>query len=157
MNVKIINKSPFELPFYEHDGDSGMDLKAILDAPVTLDMLERVTIPTGIFIAPETTIETYIVDNKQKQLRSAIFEAQIRPKSGLCKKGIVTQFGTCDNSYRGEIAVTLINLSREKYTIQHGHKIAQIVFAEVKKATWELVNELPETSRGDGGFGSTGK
>jgi len=142
MKIRIVNQSRHPLPSYETPLSAGMDLRANLDAPVTLGSLERALIPTGIFIElPEG------------------YEAQIRPRSGLAvKKGIslVNTPGTIDADYRGEIKIILVNLSREAFTINDGERIAQMIIARHEKAEWEQVKELNETKRGAGGFGHSG-
>ncbi len=141
--VKIINKSHHPLPFYATEHAAGMDLRAFLDAPVVLKPMERKLIPTGIYIAlPEG------------------FEAQVRPRSGLAvKKGVtvLNSPGTIDADYRGEVKVILINLSQEDFVVEDGERIAQMVVAPVARVKWHETDELDETSRGEGGFGSTGK
>lgn len=142
MTVKIINHSSHVLPNYETIASAGMDLRANLDEPVTLNPLGRAIIKTGLFI--ELPIG---------------YEAQVRPRSGLAaKKGItvLNSPGTIDADYRGEIGVILVNLSNEAYTIENGERIAQLVIAKHERAEWEEVQALTETSRGAGGFGSTG-
>ena len=141
--VQIVNTSHHSLPSYATLGSSGMDLRAFLLAPVQLSPMERTLIPTGLFIA--------IPEN---------WEAQIRPRSGLAIKQGLTCLntpGTIDADYRGEIKVILINLSSEVQTINDGDRIAQMVFQQVEKVSWELVQQLDNTERGDGGFGHTGK
>ncbi|WP_310991572.1 dUTP diphosphatase [Aequorivita marina] len=142
MKVKIINKSDHSLPSYETVASAGMDLRACVEAPTTLKPLQRAIVKTGLFI--ELPIG---------------YEAQVRPRSGLAaKKGItvLNSPGTIDADYRGEIGVILVNLSNEDFTIEHGERIAQLVIAKNERAIWEEVEELGETSRGAGGFGSTG-
>ncbi|MGM0647908.1 MAG: dUTP diphosphatase [Bacteroidota bacterium] len=142
MKVEIVNKSRNPLPDYKTAASAGMDLQANLDEAVVLKPLERVLVPTGLFIALPVG-----------------YEAQVRPRSGLAvKKGIsvLNSPGTIDADYRGEIKVVLANLSNEDFTIQHGERIAQMVIAKHEKVNWSTVNELQETERGDGGFGSTG-
>lgn len=142
MNIKIINKSNHALPHYETIASAGMDLRANLIEPITLKPLERTIVKTGLFI--ELPIG---------------FEAQVRPRSGLAaKKGItvLNAPGTVDADYRGEIGVILVNLSNEDFTIESGERIAQLVIAKHERAEWIEVEELSETSRGEGGFGSTG-
>ena len=142
MNIKIINKSNHDLPHYETNASAGMDLRANLTEAITLKPLERTIIKTGLFI--ELPIG---------------YEAQVRPRSGLAaKKGItvLNAPGTIDADYRGEIGVILVNLSNEAFTIENGERIAQLVLAKHERATWTLVEELSETKRGEGGFGSTG-
>jgi dUTP pyrophosphatase len=142
VNVRIINQSPFELPQYETSGSAGMDLRANLSHPVSLPPLGRALIPTGLFIE--------LPDG---------FEAQIRPRSGLAiKRGIslVNTPGTIDSDYRGEIKCILINLSDEIQTIEHGERIAQMVIARYERIQWDAVESLNDSSRGAGGFGSTG-
>lgn len=143
MNVKIVNKSPFSLPSYATEMSAGMDLKANIEEPITLGSLERSLVPTGLYI----------------QLPDG-YEAQIRPRSGLAAKHGITIAnapGTIDADYRGEIKVILINLSKEPFTINPGERIAQMVMAKYEKVSWEEVALLDESSRGTGGFGSTGK
>jgi len=142
MKVKIINKSAHPLPHYETQASAGMDLRANISAPVTLKPLERAIVPTGLFL--ELPIG---------------YEAQVRPRSGLAaKKGItvLNTPGTVDADYRGEVGVILVNLSNKDFTIENGERIAQLVIAKHERALWEEVQELSETSRGGGGFGSTG-
>ncbi len=142
MKIKIINKSVHPLPNYETIASAGMDIRANLIEPITLKPLERTIIKTGLFI--ELPIG---------------FEAQVRPRSGLAaKKGIsvLNAPGTIDADYRGEIGVILVNLSNENFTINNGERVAQLVIAKHERAEWQEVAELSETSRGSGGFGSTG-
>ncbi len=143
MKVKIINKSSNELPAYSTGLSAGMDLRANLEKEIVLKPLERILVPTGLFIElPEG------------------YEAQIRPRSGLAlKKGItvLNSPGTVDADYRGEIGVILINLSNEEFVIQHGERICQMVVASHEKVEWQLTELLEETERGAGGFGHTGK
>lgn len=142
MTVKVINKSPFDLPRYETGASAGMDLKAVLQEAITLQPLERALIKTGLFLEiPEG------------------YEAQVRPRSGLALKRGLTVLnapGTIDADYRGEVGVILANVSNEAVSIEPGERIAQLVFAEFKQAQWEETIELSETNRGAGGFGSTG-
>jgi dUTP pyrophosphatase len=143
IQVKIVNKSHHPLPAYATAGSSGMDIRAFLTEPISLAPLERVLVPTGLYIAIPTNAEV-----------------QIRPRSGLAVKQGLTCLntpGTIDADYRGEIKVILINLSNETQAIQDGDRIAQMVFQQVEKANWELVEVLDETERGEGGFGHTGK
>ena len=143
MNVKIVNISTNSLPEYSTEHAAGMDLRANLPEAVTLEPLERKLIPTGLFI--ELPVG---------------YEAQVRPRSGLAlKKGItvLNSPGTIDADYRGEIMVILINLSSEKFVIQHGERIAQMIVAAHQTVKWEKVEILEETTRGEGGFGHTGK
>ena len=141
-HIKIINKSQHPLPAYETLQSAGMDLRANLSEPVTIGSLERIIVPTGLFIElPEG------------------YEAQIRPRSGLAaKKGItlLNSPGTIDADYRGEIGVILVNLSKEPFVIENGERVAQMVIAKYEQITWEPVEILSETDRGAGGFGSTG-
>ncbi len=142
MNIKIINKSNHALPNYETIASAGMDLRANLSEDRVLKPLERSIVGTGLFIELPVGIE-----------------AQVRPRSGLAaKKGItvLNAPGTIDADYRGEIGVILVNLSNEEFTIQNGERIAQLVIAKHERAEWNEVVELSETSRGEGGFGSTG-
>ncbi len=142
MNINIINKSQHDLPSYETIASAGMDLRANITDPITLKPLERTIVKTGLFI--ELPIG---------------HEAQVRPRSGLAAKNGVTVLnapGTVDADYRGEIGVILVNLSNEDFVIQNGERIAQLVIAKHERAEWSVVQELSETSRGEGGFGSTG-
>lgn len=142
MKIRIINKSEHELPHYETDASAGMDLRANIEEPITLKPLERAIIKTGLFM--ELPIG---------------YEAQVRPRSGLAaKKGItvLNAPGTIDADYRGEVGVILVNLSNTDFTIENGERIAQMVIAKHERAEWEEVQELSETLRGAGGFGSTG-
>lgn len=142
MTIKIINKSQHPLPNYETIASAGMDLRADLSAPITLTPLGRVIVKTGLFI--ELPIG---------------YEAQVRPRSGLAiKKGItvLNSPGTVDADYRGEIGVILVNLSNEDFVIENGERIAQLIIAKHERAEWIEVQELSETSRDEGGFGSTG-
>lgn len=142
MTIKIINNSEHELPNYETLASAGMDLRANISEAITLQPLERAIVKTGLFI--ELPIG---------------FEAQVRPRSGLAAKNGVTVLnapGTIDADYRGEIGVILVNLSNQAFTIQNGERIAQLIIAKHERAEWELVSELSETQRGEGGFGSTG-
>lgn len=141
--VKIINESANPLPAYITEGSAGMDIRAFLSEPVKLLSLERALIPTGLFI----------------ELPQG-YEAQIRPRSGLAIKHGVTCLnspGTIDSDYRGEIKIILINLSAEMQVVENGDRIAQMVIQKVEKINWEEVSLLSETSRSNGGFGSTGK
>ena len=141
--IPIVNHSHHPLPAYSTQGSSGLDLRAFVTAPVQLAPLERALIPTGLHIA--------LPNN---------WEAQIRPRSGLAIKQGLTCLntpGTIDADYRGELKVILINLSNEIQVIQDGDRIAQIVFQQVEKMEWQLVENLETTQRGDGGFGHTGK
>lgn len=143
MNVKIVNKSNHRLPEYATEKSAGMDLKANINEPIVLGPLERQMIPTGIHI----------------QLPDG-YEAQVRPRSGLAAKYGVTVCntpGTVDADYTGEIKVILINLSNEKFVINPGDRIAQLVVAKYERVEWNEVATLDETERGEGGFGSTGK
>jgi len=143
MKIKIVNKSLNELPEYSTQHAAGMDLRANLLEEVIMEPFERKLIPTGLFI--ELPIG---------------YEAQVRPRSGLAlKKGItvLNSPGTIDADYRGEIMVILINLSSEKFVIQHGERIAQMIVAAHETVNWERVEILEDTTRGEGGFGHTGK
>lgn len=142
MQIKIINKSQHDLPNYETIASAGMDLRANLSESITLKSLERTIVKTGLFI--ELPIG---------------YEAQVRPRSGLAAKKGVTVLnspGTVDADYRGEIGVILVNLSNEDFVIENGERIAQLIIAKHERAEWIVVQELSETSRGEGGFGSTG-
>jgi dUTP pyrophosphatase len=143
VKVRIINQSSNPLPEYATEGSAGMDLRANIEKPVTLQPMERMLIPTGLFIE--------LPDD---------YEAQVRPRSGLAIKHGLTCLntpGTIDSDYRGEIKVIIINLSQEPHTIQHGDRIAQMVLAKVEKIKWKAVEKIKSTDRGEGGFGHTGK
>lgn len=143
MNVKVINKSHHPLPEYATFSAAGMDLRAFIDSPIELQPLERKLIPTGLFI--ELPVG---------------FEAQIRPRSGLAFKYGITVLnspGTIDADYRGEVKVLLVNISNEKFVINDGERIAQMVIAKHEQVNWQLTDELTESERSAGGFGSTGK
>lgn len=144
MEVKIINKSDNQLPAYETVNSAGMDLRAYLqEGPVTLKPMQRMLIPTGLFMEiPEG------------------YEGQVRPRSGLAIKNGVTVLntpGTIDADYRGEVKIILINLSDTDFTINSGDRIAQIIFAKCEQMEVVNVETLSETERGAGGFGHTGK
>lgn len=142
MEVRIVNKSRHALPGYETAHAAGMDLRANLDAPVTLQPLQRALVATGLFIElPEG------------------YEAQVRPRSGLAAKKGVTVLnspGTIDADYRGEVKVILVNLSNETFVIEDGERIAQMIVAKHERVEWRESVSLVETERGAGGFGSTG-
>lgn len=143
MLVKIINQSSHALPQYETEGSAGMDIRADIQEAIELRSLERVLVPTGLFIELPLGVE-----------------AQIRPRSGLAaKKGITVANapGTIDSDYRGEIKVIIVNLSPEVQRIEPGERIAQMVVARHERVEWQPVAALTETLRGAGGFGSTGK
>jgi len=143
IEVLVQNESSYELPFYATKAAAGVDLKAVINAPLTLKPLERKIIGTGLKIAlPEG------------------YEAQVRPRSGLAAKhgiSVLNAPGTIDADYRGEIGVILVNLSNEAFTVEPGERIAQLVLAKHEKIEWKLTEQLTETDRGSGGFGSTGK
>lgn len=142
VNIKIINTSEHLLPSYETIASAGMDIRAVISEPKTLQPLQRAIVKTGLFI--ELPVG---------------YEAQVRPRSGLAaKKGItvLNSPGTIDADYRGEIGVILVNLSSEDFTIENGERIAQLVIAKHERAVFEEVTVLSETDRGAGGFGSTG-
>jgi dUTP pyrophosphatase len=142
MKVNIINRSKHVTPTYQTTGSAGMDLRADIDEPIVLLPLERSIIKTGLFIALPVG-----------------FEAQVRPRSGLAAKFGVTVLntpGTIDADYRGEIGVILVNLSHQPFTVADGDRIAQLVIAQHASVEWNEVTVLEDTSRGAGGFGSTG-
>ncbi len=142
IQVQIINKSPHSLPAYQTAGSSGMDLRAWLTEPVTLQPLERRIIPTGLYMALPVG-----------------YEAQIRPRSGLAiKRGltVINSPGTIDSDYRGELMVGIINLSGEAQVIEDGERIAQMIVATYATVAWEATEVLDETARGAGGFGHSG-
>lgn len=143
MEIKIVNKSNHPLPHYGTEASAGVDLRANISESITLNPLERSLIKTGLFI--ELPVG---------------YEAQVRPRSGLAFKHGITVLntpGTIDADYRGEIGVILVNLSNEKFTIENGERVAQMVIAKHEQAEWIEVEELSSTERGAGGFGSTGK
>ena len=142
MKINVINKSNNDLPRYTTQASAGMDLRANISEPIVLKPLERALVKTGLFI--ELPIG---------------YEAQIRPRSGLAiKKGItvLNSPGTIDADYRGEVCVIIINLSSEEFIVEDGERIAQMIIAKHEKITWEKTKNLADTSRGSGGFGSTG-
>ncbi len=142
IKIKVVNRGHQQLPAYATSQSAGMDLRANLDAPITLHPMERRLIPTGLHIAlPEG------------------YEAQVRPRSGLALKHGLTVLntpGTIDADYRGEIGVVLINLSQEDFVINDGERIAQMVIARHGQGDFVVVEELDETERGEGGYGHTG-
>lgn len=142
IEVKVINKGAHQLPAYATEGAAGMDIHANLSEPITLAPLQRMLIPTGLYLSiPEG------------------YEAQVRPRSGLALKSGITCLntpGTIDSDYRGEVGVILINLSSEPHIIETGDRIAQLVFQQVAQAAWVQVQVLDESRRGKGGFGHTG-
>lgn len=142
MKVQIINRSKHALPSYATPLSAGMDLRANLEEPITLQPLQRCLVPTGLFIAlPEG------------------YEAQVRPRSGLAiKKGVtvLNSPGTVDADYRGEVCVVLVNLSSEPFVIEDGERVAQMIVAKHEQVEWEPVEVLSDTERGAGGFGHTG-
>jgi dUTP pyrophosphatase len=143
MIIRVVNSSSHPLPAYETASAAGLDLRADLKEPVTLQPLERALIPTGLYI--ELPVG---------------YEAQVRPRSGLAaKKGItvLNSPGTIDADYRGEIKVILVNLSNESFVVANGERIAQLVVAKHERVEWQPAEVLEETTRGAGGFGSTGK
>jgi dUTP pyrophosphatase len=140
--VPIVNHSAHPLPAYATEASAGLDLRAYLDAPLELAPMERVLVPTGLFIALPPG-----------------YEAQVRPRSGLALRHGITVLnspGTIDADYRGEINVLLINLSQAGFVIQSGERIAQLVVARHEQVDWQPVEQLSETTRGAGGFGSSG-
>ncbi len=142
MTIKIINHSAHDLPHYATEQSAGMDLRANLTESIELKPLQRILVPTGLFM----------------ELTKG-FEAQIRPRSGLAFKNGITVLnspGTIDADYRGEIKVLLVNLSNETFVINNGERIAQMVIAKHETIKWESVKSLEESERSTGGFGSTG-
>ena len=143
MKINIINKSSHDLPSYETIASAGMDLRAHIEQDIILKPLERSIVPTGLFMALPVG-----------------YEAQVRPRSGLAAKyglTVLNSPGTIDADYRGEIGVILVNLSNADFTIKNGERVAQMVIAKHERAKWNPVQSLSETSRGAGGFGSTGR
>ncbi len=143
MKINIINKSSHDLPSYETIASAGMDLRAHIEQDIILKPLERSIVPTGLYMALPLG-----------------YEAQVRPRSGLAAKyglTVLNSPGTIDADYRGEIGVILVNLSNADFTIKNGERVAQMVIAKYEHAKWNPVQSLSETSRGAGGFGSTGR
>lgn len=142
VEIRIINYSPFPLPEYATPLSAGLDLRANIETPIHLEPLQRIAVPTGLFIAlPEG------------------YEAQMRPRSGLALKHGLTLLnspGTIDADYRGELKAIIVNLSDTPYTIEPGERICQMVVAKHAHVIWHAVEELEETERGAGGFGHTG-
>lgn len=141
--IRIVNKSGHPLPTHATTGSAGLDLRAALEEPVTLEPLDRALIPTGLYFAIP-----------------AGYEVQIRPRSGLAMKHGITVLntpGTIDSDYRGEIRVALINLSREPFTIEPGERICQMVLSRYEQVEWVETDQLDDTDRGEGGFGHTGR
>lgn len=142
VQIKVVNKGNQPLPKYQTVQSAGMDLRANIDAPVILKPLDRKLIPTGLHIAlPEG------------------YEAQIRPRSGLTIKNgitIINTPGTIDPDYRGDVGVILVNISNEDFVVKPGDRIAQMVINKFEQAKFEVVEELDETERGEGGYGHTG-
>lgn len=142
MKVKVINRSAYDLPQYETALAAGLDVRANITESITLGPLERTLVPTGLFIElPEG------------------YEMQVRPRSGLAAKhglSLVNAPGTIDADYRGEIKVILVNLSNTPHELKPGERVAQLVVSQFTRVEWEPVEELGETERGAGGFGSTG-
>lgn len=142
MEIKIVNKSKHKLPEYTTGLSAGMDLRANLDEAVVIKPLERVLIPTGLFIE-----------------LPAGFEAQIRPRSGLALKHGITVLntpGTIDSDYRGEIGIILINLSSQDFLVKDGERICQMIINKHETVQWKAVDSLEKSERGHGGFGHTG-
>ncbi len=143
MKVRILNKSKHPNPTYKTEGSAGMDIRASIEKKIILKSGGRLAIPTGLYIELPTNTE-----------------AQVRPRSGLAIKHGVTVLntpGTIDSDYRGEIKVILINLSDQDFEINNGDRIAQLILNSIEKVSWQNIQVLQETKRGDGGFGSTGK
>jgi len=142
MKVEVVNLSSHELPKYSTNESAGLDLRAELQSPITLEPGQRSLIPTGLKIALPTG-----------------YEAQVRPRSGLAYKHGITVLnspGTIDADYRGDVGVILINHGSEAFTIENGERIAQLIIAKFIQIDWDEVLDLSSTSRGEGGFGSTG-
>lgn len=141
--IRIINRSVNPLPVYATDGASGMDVRADIASDIVLQPLQRMLVPTGLFMEIP-----------------AGYEVQIRPRSGLAIHQGITCLntpGTIDADYRGEVKVILVNLSSTEQVIRHGDRIAQLVVQKVEKANWVVVQEIDDTDRGSGGFGHTGR
>ena len=143
VKISVVNKSSFDLPSYQSALAAGLDLRANLSDKILIYPMERKLIPTGLFIAlPQG------------------YEAQIRPRSGLAIKSGITVLnspGTIDSDYRGEIGIILINLSNERFVVNSGDRIAQMVISKHEQIKWEVLESLPKSNRGEKGFGSTGK
>ena len=142
MDIKVVNKGHQPLPEYATPQSAGMDLRANIDAPITLKPMERRLIPTGLYIALPVG-----------------YEAQIRPRSGLALKHGITVLntpGTIDADYRGELMVLLVNFSDSDFIINDGERIAQMVIARHEQGIFEVVEALDDTERGTGGYGHTG-
>lgn len=142
MKIQIVNKSAFPSPAYATELSAGMDVRANIAEPIVLKPLERVLVPTGLYVA-----------------LPAGYECQVRPRSGLAVKHGITVLntpGTVDADYRGELKTLMVNLSSEPFTIEPGERIAQMIVSKHEKVEWEEVEELDSTGRGEGGFGSTG-
>ena len=143
IKILVVNKSSFDLPSYQSALAAGLDLRANLSDKILIYPMERKLIPTGLFIAlPQG------------------YEAQIRPRSGLAIKSGITVLnspGTIDSDYRGEIGIILINLSNERFVVNSGDRIAQMVISKHEQIKWEALESLPKSNRGEKGFGSTGK
>ena len=143
VKISVINKSSFDLPSYQSALAAGLDLRANLSDKIVIHPMARKLIPTGLFIAlPQG------------------YEAQIRPRSGLAIKYGITVLnspGTIDSDYRGEIGIILINLSNERFVVNSGDRIAQMVISKYEQIKWEVLESLPKSNRGEKGFGSTGK
>lgn len=142
MKIQVINKSNYKLPSYKTEGSSGMDLQANIEVPIELKPLERILVPTGLFISIPKG-----------------YEGQIRGRSGLALKhgiGLANGIGTIDSDYRGEIKVILVNMSNKNYIINKGDRIAQFILSKYEKIEFKQVENLEETDRSDGGFGHTG-
>jgi dUTP pyrophosphatase len=143
MKIRILSKSKHELPAYSTDASAGMDIRASIEEEIVLKPLQRVLVPTGLFLEIP-----------------AGYEAQIRPRSGLAIKNGITVLnspGTIDADYRGEVCIILVNLSDENFVIKDGERICQMIIAKHEKAEWIPVESLTGTNRGTGGFGHTGK
>lgn len=142
ISVNIVNKSDLPLPYYKTEGSSGMDLMANISENLVLSPMKRALVPTGLYIELPSN-----------------YEAQVRARSGLAINHgvtVINGIGTIDSDYRGEIKVPLVNLGEWDFTIKKGDRIAQLVICEYSKVKWKILNELNATSRGKGGFGSTG-
>ena len=143
MKIRVINTSKHKLPEYSTEASAGMDIRANIDSDILLEPMQRVLVPTGLFL--EIPVG---------------YEAQIRPRSGLAIKHGITVLnspGTIDSDYRGEVCIILVNLSNKNFVIKDGERICQMVITNHEKAEWISVDSLEETERGKGGFGHTGK
>ena len=158
MNLKVKYLFPNIPELVSRDGDSGYDIRAAIDIPLNILPNERASVPTGIMVEIDTPpVFVAVLGGEETQYIPLQYELQVRPRSGLTKRGLIAQFGTIDASYRGEIWITIINVSREVMTIEPLERIAQLVVCPIFKPTIVKADRLTPTERGARGFGSTGK